>query len=213
MPPKRVVIVAGGELSVDYLAVLDEEDYIIGADRGAMFLVSHGYSPDISVGDFDSVSSEAFEVIEAGSKRVITCDAIDKDLIDSEMALELALEQQPQSILLLGVTGTRLDHTLAGIQMMTRALEQGVACSAMNTHNYVTLISSRADITERGYTYVSLLPLTPEVTGITLHGFQYPLTDATLKLGHSLGISNKLIAPSGTVSIRSGHLLIIQSKD
>ncbi|MNC80501.1 Thiamine pyrophosphokinase [compost metagenome] len=83
----------------------------------------------------------------------------------------------------------------------------------MDTHNYITLTGSQTEIHDLGYTYVSLLPLTPEVTGITLEGFQYPLTGATLKLGQSLGVSNILTADHGTVSIESGLLLIIQSKD
>ncbi|CAH1192570.1 Thiamine pyrophosphokinase [Paenibacillus auburnensis] len=213
MPSKRVVIFAGGALSEDLLQQIDEDDFIIGADRGALFLVSHGFTPDIAVGDFDSVSPEALEQIQAGSKQTITCDPIDKDLTDSEMALDLALGTQPESILLMGVTGTRMDHTLAGIQMMTRAMQRQVSCSVMDSHNYITLTGSQAFVQERGFTYVSLLPLTPEVTGITLQGFQYPLENATLKLGQSLAVSNRLIEESGTVTIQSGLLLIIQSRD
>ncbi len=213
MSSKRVVIFAGGELSPEYLNLLDEDYFIIGADQGALFLISHGYTPDIAVGDFDSVSPEALQDIKSKSKKTITCDAVNKDLTDSEMALDIAMDQQPDSILLLGVTGTRIDHSLASIQMMTRALQRQINCYVMDTHNYITLTGSQAVINDLGYTYVSLLPLTPEVSGITLEGFQYPLTDATLKLGQSLGVSNKLVSSSGTVSIRSGLLLIIQSKD
>ncbi|MFD5020117.1 thiamine diphosphokinase [Paenibacillus sp. NPDC058367] len=213
MSSKRVVIFAGGELSPEYFNLLDEDDFIIGADQGALFLISHGYTPDIAVGDFDSVSPEALQDIENKSKKTITCDAVNKDLTDSEMALDIAMDQQPDSILLLGVTGTRIDHSLASIQMMTRALQRQINCYVMDTHNYITLTGSQAVINDLGYTYVSLLPLTPEVSGITLEGFQYPLTDATLKLGQSLGVSNKLVSSSGTVTIRSGLLLIIQSKD
>ncbi|MBT2287926.1 thiamine diphosphokinase [Paenibacillus albidus] len=213
MPAKRVVIFAGGNLSPDYLTVLDEEDFLIGADHGALFLITHGFTPDIAVGDFDSVPSDAVTTIKEGSREFITCDAVDKDLTDSELALDLALNIQPESILLIGVTGTRLDHTIASIQMMNRALQRQISCSVMDDHNYITLTGSHLLVTDRGYTYVSLLPLTPEVTGITLDGFQYPLTDATLKLGQSLGVSNKLTGPTGTIRIESGLLLVIQSKD
>lgn len=213
MPSKRVVIFAGGALSEEFLHLLDEEDFIIGADRGALFLVSHGIVPDIAVGDFDSVSPAALEQIRAGSKETITCDPVEKDLTDSEMALDLALGTRPESILLVGVTGTRMDHTLASIQMMTRALQRQVSCSIMDSHNYITLTGSQAVVEKCGFTYVSLLPLTPEVTGITLQGFQYPLDNATLKLGQSLAVSNRLTGASGIVTIESGLLLIIQSKD
>ncbi|NUU62805.1 thiamine diphosphokinase [Paenibacillus agri] len=213
MPSGRVVIWAGGELSPEHLNVLDEEDFIIGADRGALFLINHGITPDLAVGDFDSVSPEALQDIRNRSREIITCDAIDKDLTDSELALDLALNRSPSSILMLGVTGSRIDHMLASIQMMTLAMQRQVSCSIMDSHNYLTLTGSQALVEDRGFTYVSLLPLTPEVTGITLEGFQYPLSNATLKLGQSLGVSNRLLGASGTVSIESGLLLIIQSKD
>ncbi|AHV97704.1 thiamine diphosphokinase [Paenibacillus sabinae] len=213
MPARRCVIFAGGELSELFLKEIDHEDYIIGADRGALFLINHGVIPDIAVGDFDSIKPDEFKLIEEKCPKVIACDPVDKDLTDSELALDLAIETQPEEILLFGVTGTRLDHTLAGIQMMARALQRQIRCSVMDLTNYVTITGSQALVQERGYTYVSLLPVTPEVTGITLQGFQYPLTDATLKLGQSLGISNRLTSPTGTVTIQSGLLLIIQSKD
>lgn len=213
LPSGRIVIVAGGELTAECLHLLDEEDFIIGADRGALFLIDHGFTPQLAVGDFDSVSPESLERIQAGSKETISCDPVNKDLTDSEMALDLALNLQPQSILMIGVTGSRMDHTLASIQMMTRALQRQVACSIMDANNYITLTGSQAVVEELGFTYVSLLPLTPEVTGITLQGFQYPLENATLKLGQSLAVSNVLLERSGTVQIESGLLLIIQSKD
>ncbi|AIQ47594.1 thiamine pyrophosphokinase [Paenibacillus sp. FSL R7-0273] len=213
MPSNRVVIFAGGELSADFLRHIDEEDFIIGADSGALFLVEHGITPDIAVGDFDSVTQEALERIRAGSRETVTCDPVDKDLTDSELALDLALNTRPEYILLMGVTGTRMDHTLASIQMMTRALQRQVSCSVMDSNNYITLTGSQSLVHERGFTYVSLLPMTPEVTGITLQGFQYPLENATLKLGQSLAVSNRLLEETGTVTIESGLLLIIQSKD
>ncbi|MNB75987.1 Thiamine pyrophosphokinase [compost metagenome] len=213
MPVHRAVIFAGGVLSDQFLNELAPDDYIIGADRGALFLVKNGVIPDLAVGDFDSITPDEFKLIQDNCERVISCDSVDKDLTDSELALDLALEEQPEEILLLGVTGTRIDQTLACIQMMTRPLQRQIRCTAMDLHNYITLTGSQALVQERGYQYVSLLPITPEVTGITLQGFKYPLEGATLKLGMSLAVSNQLIAPTGTVTIESGLLLIIQSRD
>jgi len=60
---------------------------------------------------------------------------------------------------------------------------------------------------------VSLLPLTPVVTGITLEGFRYPLTNARLEIGQSLGISNVLEASEGAVTVGDGMLLVMFSRD
>lgn len=209
----RVLIYTGGELSPTFLDQIKEGDFIIGADRGSLFLIDHGIRPDLSVGDFDSIPSDQLEHIRAMSGKVIACDPIDKNLTDTELAFELALEQSPASIMILGATGTRLDHTLANIHMLIRGLQHHIPCSILDKNNYIMLTGSNCIVEDRGFTYVSLLPLTTEVTGIYLEGFQYPLQNATLRLGQSLGISNKLSGEKGTVRIEGGLLLIIQSKD
>lgn len=213
MTANRVLIFAGGYIDPDVLKEIHQDDYIIGADRGALYLVEHGIKPHLSVGDFDSVSPEEFDKIRQASIELMSCDPVNKDLTDAELAFDLALQKQAAEIVMIGVIGTRLDHTLANVQMMLRGMQGLVKTAIWDRHNYVTLTNSICHIKERGYTYVSLLPLTPEVTGITLEGFMYPLDNATLKMGQSLGISNKLTGPIGTIRIGSGVLLIIQSKD
>ncbi|NMO95944.1 thiamine diphosphokinase [Paenibacillus lemnae] len=209
----RVLIFTGGNLSPKLLDEIEASDYIIGADRGALFLIEHGIKPHIAVGDFDSISKEQLEQVRIMSGDTMTCDPIQKDLTDTELAMDIALNRKPEQILIIGATGTRMDHTLANIQMLTRGVEQHVQTSIVDLNNYITLTNSSCMIEDKGYTYVSLLPMTPVVTGIYLEGFQYPLYNATLHLGESLGISNRLTAERGTIKIDDGLLLIIQSKD
>ncbi|MEK3872178.1 MULTISPECIES: thiamine diphosphokinase [unclassified Paenibacillus] len=213
MAGKRVLIFAGGRIDPDVLQDIQADDVLIGADRGALFLVEHGIRPHLAVGDFDSVSPEELDNIKQNCMELIACDPVDKDLTDTELAYNLALKQRPAEILMTGVIGTRLDHTLANVHMMLRGLQQQIRTDIWDKHNYITLTGSECRITDRGYTYVSLLPLTPEVTGITLEGFLYPLDNASLRLGQSLGISNRLTGPEGIVRVSSGLLLIMQSKD
>ncbi|WP_127590847.1 thiamine diphosphokinase [Paenibacillus lautus] len=209
----RVLIFTGGELSPRFLDEVQNGDFIIGADRGALYLIEHGIKPDLSVGDFDSISPGQMDRVRSMSGKVIDCDPIDKNLTDTELAFELALEHSPESIMILGATGTRLDHTLANIHMLIRGLQHHIPCSILDENNFITLTGSSCIVENKGFTYVSLLPLTTEVTGINLEGFEYPLHDATLRLGQSLGVSNKLAEDKGTVRIEGGLLLIIQSKD
>ncbi|MGM1044671.1 MAG: thiamine diphosphokinase [Bacillota bacterium] len=213
MEARRILIFTGGNLSTHLLEVIQKNDYIIGADRGALFLIENGINPNVSVGDFDSISTDQLHTVTSMSERIVQCDPIDKNLTDTELAFDVALELAPTEILLLGGTGTRMDHTLANIHMLLRGVQHQVHCSMLDDHNYITLTGSTCEVEDRGFTYVSLLPLTPEVTGIDLEGFQYPLHNATLKIGQSLGISNRLSASRGTVKIEGGLLLIIQSKD
>lgn len=213
MLPTRALIFTGGELSAQFLEEIRSGDFIIGADRGALFLIEHGIKPDLSVGDFDSVTPEELAKVQAISGKIIECDPIDKNLTDTELAFDLALEQSPESILIMGASGTRLDHTLANIHMLIRGLQHHIPCSILDENNYITLTGSSCIVEDRGYKYVSLLPLTTEVTGIELEGFEYPLHNASLRMGQSLGVSNRLSQEKGIVHIEGGLLLIIQSKD
>jgi thiamine pyrophosphokinase len=213
MTHKRVIIFSGGRLFPEYINEIQENDFIIGADKGSLFLIQHNIRPHLSVGDFDSITPHEKEIVSSFSDAIIACDAFDKDLTDTELAFELALEQHPTHILLIGATGTRLDHTLANIHLLNRALQYHISFAILDKHNYITMTDSKLEVKDLGYTYVSLLPMTTEVTGITLQGFVYPLVNATLILGQSLGISNRLSNNTGHVSIQSGSLLVIQSKD
>ncbi|PQP81796.1 thiamine diphosphokinase [Paenibacillus sp. PCH8] len=213
MTMKRIVIFTGGNLSAELMEELREDDMIIAADRGALFLIQHGVQPHIAVGDFDSITEAEQTIVRNNSIQFIACDPVHKDLTDTEMAFETALDHEPSHILMLGATGTRMDHTLANVHIMVRAMQHQISCAIQDKHNYMTLTTSRTVVEHRDYTYVSLLPLTHEVTGISLEGFMYPLDHATIRMGQSLGVSNKLLGTTGTITIDSGMLLIIQSKD
>lgn len=209
----RVLIFAGGNIDPRFKEQIQPNDYIIGADRGALVLIEQGIIPDTAIGDFDSVSPEQLKTIKSICPQVTIVDAVDKDLTDTELAFDIALKRQPDEIVMLGVLGTRFDHSIANIQMMLRALQHQIASAIWDEHNYITLTGSTAVIRERDLKYVSLLPLTPEVTGITLDGFKYPLNNATIRMGQSLGVSNELAGAEGSIRIESGLLLIIQSDD
>lgn len=210
---QRIVIATGGAIGDWALDELRPDDVLVGADRGALFLVRHGLRPVLALGDFDSVTAEELEEIRRGSDAVQECDPVDKDWTDTELAFNWALERQPAEIVLLGALGTRFDHSLANVHLLVRGLEQGVPCRIADKHNEVRLIAEAATLRRSRYANVSLLPLSPAVTGITLEGFQYPLQDATLRIGQSLGISNTLLGDEGTVRLRDGWLLVIRSTD
>ncbi|RCW50944.1 thiamine diphosphokinase [Paenibacillus prosopidis] len=209
----RIVICTGGQLGAWALEHIKAGDLLIGADSGARFLISQGLRPDIAIGDFDSVSAEELAIIRSSSGQTIACDPVDKDYTDTEMAVRLSLDMQPSELVLLGALGTRFDHSLANVHLLALAAKQNVRATIIDEHNKITLATEQIMIQKQGYPNVSLLPLTMQVKGITLTGFQYPLTDAALTIGQSLGISNVLTAPTGTIQLSEGLLLIIQSRD
>ncbi|MFJ9497951.1 thiamine diphosphokinase [Brevibacillus centrosporus] len=213
MKPNRILMFAGGNLGQWAIRYIRQEDWLVGVDRGALFLIQHGLSPRLSIGDFDSVSIEERAKIEQHSGYVSACDPVMKDLTDTEMALTWALEQQPAEIVLLGALGSRFDHTLANVHLLQKALLARIDCKIVDETNEIHLIDRELTVERDHFAHVSLLPFSPEVTGITLCGFQYPLQDATLRIGDTIGISNVLTADSGTITVKTGLLLTIKSKD
>ncbi|GGF89954.1 thiamine diphosphokinase [Paenibacillus abyssi] len=213
MAIKRVVIFTGGNLGGWALSHILADDLLIGADSGALFLIMNGFTPDLAIGDFDSVSGQELSRIRSISKVTEQYDPVDKDYTDTELAFREALSLNPQEVVLIGALGTRFDHSIANIHLLVMAQQSGISASIVDEHNEIRLVTDKLTIRQSGYANVSLLPLTPQVQGINLHGFRYPLHNAKLIMGQSLGISNVLEAASGQITIEQGWLLVIQSRD
>lgn len=210
----RALIFTGGTLGDWAFGHVAPDDYLIGADRGAEFLISNGYAPHLALGDFDSVSPDQMQSIAETSLELLTCDSVDKDWTDTELAFREAVKRGFRQIVIFGALGTRFDQSLGNVHLLRQAHEQQCELVLMDANNEIRLCTEmiRLEANSR-YPYVSLLPLTTEVSGVTLEGFRYPLNQATLKLGWSLGISNVLEWPVGTISVTSGMLLVIFSRD
>ena len=210
---RRAVIFTGGELGYWALKLLRQDDFLIGADSGALYLIRNNHRPNLAIGDFDSVTNTELTYIREGSHQTVAVDPIDKNHTDTELAFLRAIEMEPTEILLLGALGGRFDHTLANLHLLVQAHQNGIQAAIADEYQRIQLVTNHAEITADQYSYVSLLPLTPEVRGIHLRGFEYPLSDAVLTMGQSLGVSNQLTSPQGEIEVGEGWLLVIQSSD
>ncbi|PLT45855.1 thiamine pyrophosphokinase [Paenibacillus pasadenensis] len=210
---QRVAIVTGGSLGPWTAGLLRPGDYIIGADAGALFLIRSGIRPDLSLGDFDSVQEDELAEIEAGSAELASFDPIDKNYTDTELALRRALDLDPASILIVGALGSRFDHSLANVHLLRLAAERGVETTIEDETNRIRLMrgGQSLHLQRSRFPHVSLLPLGETASGITLEGFRYPLREAELRIGQSLGISNALDGQTGRVSLRQGWLLVMET--
>lgn len=93
-------------------------------------------------------------------------------------------------------------------------LKKGVRARLVDDKNCVEVIDRQLTLHGKVGDLVSTLPLSMEVTGITLKGFSYPLTDATLTLdGDYIAVSNVLAEETATIDIKSGYLYVIRSRD
>ena len=212
----NTLIITGGEINKNFLKThlkTHKYDIIIAVDKGTEALAHLEIHPNYIVGDFDSIDKdvlEKFEKTDIEIKRLIP----EKDLTDTQSALELAIELKSIDITIIGAIGTRMDHTIANIYILKEALDKNIPAKIINDNNEICLINKSTKIhRDCSYKYISLIPLTTEVTGVTIKGMKYPLKDYTMTIGNSLGVSNEQIEPIAEISLQKGILVIIKSKD
>ncbi|RHW36454.1 thiamine diphosphokinase [Neobacillus notoginsengisoli] len=191
------------------------EDKWIGVDRGTAVLLERGINPYAAFGDFDSVTEEELAFIKTSIHNLRKVKP-EKDETDMELALEWAVQQNPRMIRLFGATGGRIDHFLANLQLMQRYNEKQYApeLKMIDIRNTVYIKSAGTyQVKKDENKYISFLPGTSDVSGLTLKGFKYPLENRHIPKGSTLCISNELVGDYGTFSFSEGILIIIRSDD
>ncbi len=217
---KTAIVISGGKLEEEFaFAFLREKqpEIIIAADKGLKFCHERGILPTQIVGDFDTLGTGLLPEYEAKGIEIRKFNPI-KDATDTEIAVRLAMELGAEKIHVLGALGgNRLDHLFGNVQTMMIPEKEGVACFMEDAHNRLRILLKPAVITEKEQygKYISLIPLTTEVSDITLEGFKYPLEQVRFSVYEtgSLGISNEITAKEGKISFSSGALLLVESSD
>lgn len=216
---KSILILTGGRIYPDFAAEYlqgKEFDRIIAADSGLSSCEKLGITPTEILGDFDSLKDR--NLLEKFKNEGVPIEEFPtrKDYTDTHLAVEYALQMQPEELLILGATGTRMDHMLANIGLLERISKAQIRGKIVDEYNEIEMLCGQ---NERIYKkdsqrkFFSLVAWGGEVTGIDLIGFSYPLENATLLPSHSIGISNELDKAQGILRMKQGNLLVIRSND
>lgn len=214
----NTLIISGGEINLDFLYKYyndNKNSTIIAVDKGLNALHELNIIPHHIVGDFDSVNKDLLSLYSNSPNIVIHKYNPEKDYTDTDIAIKLAIDLNSSCINIIGGFGNRIDHLLANIHILMHGLNANIPCYLLDECNKVYLINTTTEIFKsKAYgKYISLIPLTSSVSGLTLKGFKYPLTGYTLPIGVSLGISNEIIDYIATISFKEGILIIIESRD
>lgn len=211
----KTIIFAGAKIG-DYSfckKYMDGVDKVICCDAGMHHAKALGIDPDYIVGDFDSTAADVLEYYKAKNIPIRQFPTR-KDQTDMVLGIFLALELGATDIVLFGGIGDRFDHTLANAHYLLSLVKKGVRARLVDEKNCVEVIDKHLTIKGKVGEIVSTLPLSMEVTGLTLKGFSYPLTDATLTLDDDyIAVSNVLAEETATIDIKSGYLYVIRSRD
>ncbi|MCP4119626.1 MAG: thiamine diphosphokinase [Desulfobacteraceae bacterium] len=208
------IIIASGTLKRhDYFSrLIRRADLVVCADGGARHLERMNLVPHVAIGDLDSIDTKSRRFLEKHHVPIIRHPK-DKDATDTELAVQWAMEKGATELTLLGVTGTRMDHTLANILLLKSIGATGTKCRIIDDNNEIHLVTESLELEGSPGDHVSLIPLTETVKGVTIKGVDFPLDNAEIPMGSSLGISNRFSGTSAQISIKNGLLAVTKSVD
>ena len=208
MGKKREICVVIGSVPVknDALKKLDRARcFIICADGGYDNAVRYGIQPDLLIGDFDSVKSELPGDVETVRLKV------EKDDTDTFAAVKEGLRRGYRSFVLAGVFGgERSDHSYASLSVLQYLCGQG--CKAVMEGDRCRVFLLRGGkLTLRGMKgkTVSIFPFGCVSCEVSYTGLQYPLSRTLLFSDTPLGVSNRAVDDSASVTVHSGDALIM----
>lgn len=211
----KVLIVSGGSIpKCEIIKFYSKKaNLIIGVDSGCKYLLKNSIVPHYIVGDFDSANKD--DIIELENKGVIKYQYnSEKDFTDSEIAMNLAIDNNATEIIFLGGTGSRFDHTFANIGLMLKAKERGVNLVIIDDNNKIYMVNKDTEFKrDKNYDYISFLAYRDPVENLEIKGAKYSLKNYTLKVGESRTVSNEFLEEKINISFDSGIILAIYSKD
>lgn len=222
---KHILIITGGYLNLEFARQYCKTlsvDKVFAVDRGLEYACHLGIMPDYIIGDFDTVNPELLgsyrERVEK-EKLPICIDRYPskKDESDTELAMRRAIGEKPDEITVLAATGSRIDHMLANLGLLLLPAEKAIECRIVDEHNRVRVLcpgnECRIARKEQYGEYLSLIPLTPVVKGLTISGVMYPLAERTIRQGSSFTVSNQITEQEAVIKVAEGVLLIMESRD
>ena len=181
----------------------EQGDFVIAADRGLMYLQELGITPDLVIGDFDSLGNiPRFENII-----VLPCE---KDDTDTGAAVAEGICRGYKNFVLYGASGGRIDHTIANIQLISSLSQRGMRAvinAGETSYTSITDGGLRFGAQSRGY--ISVFSHSDISYGVTLKGLKYPLDDYTLKNTAALGVSNEFCGVESEIAVAHGTLTVI----
>ncbi|MBQ7637443.1 MAG: thiamine diphosphokinase [Clostridia bacterium] len=201
---KKCVIFGAGEYD-ESLPVREEGDFFIAADGGLEAMLSRGFTPDLILGDFDSLKTSLPEGIPTVTLPV------EKDVTDMDAAVAQGLKRGYKLFLLYGGAGGRPDHTFANYSLLARLSMNGCSARLYGAGFTVSAITDGC-ITLRGEKNktVSVFSWTDVSEGVSIRGMKYNLENETLTSSFALGVSNAFEREEGEISVNKGTLLIMR---
>ena len=195
------IILANGDYpSADVpVQLLKEAPYVVCCDGGANEYIEKGYTPDIIIGDGDSLSEE---------NRRLYADLIhhnpDQETNDQTKAIQFLLPQGKKRIAIVGATGKREDHTIGNISLLMEYMRMGVEVCMYTDYGVFVPCKDTCVFECRPGQQVSIFNFTAK--GLKSKGLAYPIYDFT---SWWQGTLNRCTDTSFTIEAEGEYLVFL----
>lgn len=202
---RTAYVFLNGEMNTEsffYRELLKDKKNIFCADGGLKYALALGVAPLEIWGDLDSVDKNLVEKAEKLGSRVVAFDSR-KNFTDGELIISELSKKNYNEIVVLGGLGGRSDHFLTNINLLFK-FENLIFISEREK---IFRVKNKMTIKGENGKTVSFIPMSDEVSEITLTGFEYPLDKYTVKRGETICTSNILRSDNALVEFKEGKLL------
>lgn len=196
-------IICGAPTALDPAKV---EGYVIAADSGLERALAAGIKPAIAAGDFDSTTIALPEGIEY--LRV----PAEKDVTDTWLAAQIAIERGCTELRFFCALGGRLDHTAANLQLLYSLKLRGIKAEIIGENERVFMLREETARIKRFEGYLSVFAFGGSVV-VSESGVKYPLDHAELRENFPLGVSNEISGDYAEITSHSGTAMIMTVKE
>ncbi len=215
MATSKALIFANGDIDdgmmVQRALAHAQDALLIAADGGVRVAEHYGVTPQVIIGDMDSVTPEALERLTTSGALALRYPPA-KDETDLELALLYAVERGATWIRVIGAVGGRLDQTLSNVYLLALPALRGVdARLVADDEETLLLMSGSIEIDGAPDDTLSLLPISGTARGVTTEHLLYPLVGEDLFFGPARGVSNVMTSPRARIHLREGILVIVHT--
>lgn len=186
----------------------ERSDLTVCADGAATVCLEYGLTPDVVIGDMDSLDDETRRRLT--DSRMIQMD--DQETTDGEKAIQFCLDRGMQQLWVFGALGKRLDHTIYNLGLLRKFDGYLDGIRMVADEELAFLMSGKRTVSAFPGARISLMPVFGRVSAVRAEGLLYPIENKDLALGKFSSVSNAFTGKTATITVRSGFLLVVQER-
>jgi thiamine pyrophosphokinase len=185
---------------------ISKDIIIIGADGGSNSLIPLDITPNIIIGDMDSIKSVNLKKFQKAGTEVTKIS--EQETTDFEKCLMYCLKNEILNVIVFGGASPRADHTLNNYSIMKRYYKK-LNIKLIDDLFEIFFINKNINFKYKKNELVSILPL-PKAANVSTKGLEFPLKNETLEFGTREGTLNSSTSVRVSISFERGALLLFK---